>query len=319
MKNIFYLIVILILSLSITNATELEDKAFNAYKSSNYGESVKLYKKAAKENSLKAILMLGLFSEQGIGVQKNKNRAIKFYKYILKKTSNIKLILNSKDKVKKLNLTIAALKRLYILTNNKKYSHLASKIEKLKNGEMRFKPHATPNELFNQNNSSSIDDFLVLCPHAQKVAPEDREGIEDFDCALFENFPNKMALFMKLRRLKFKALKNPTKTARILNILNTKITKVIQPMIKYLQQESVTCYDSATTNSDIKSCDYDYLVKSDPLLFDNAAYRMEQTLANNNSKTYNIGTFERNSLINKLINKISNNEYGKPWRVVVKL
>ena len=319
MKHTFRIIAVLILVLNLTNATELEDKAFNAYKSSNYIESVKLYKRAAKENSLKAILMLGLFSEQGIAVDKNRNRAIKFYKYVLKKTSNIKAILSSKDREKKLNLTIAALKRLYILTSNEKYSRLANKIEKLKNGEMKFKPNSSEGGLFNQNNSSSIDDFLVLCPHAQKVAPEDREGIEDFDCALFENFPNKMALFMKLRRLKFKALKNPAKTAHILNILNIKIAKVIQPMIKHLQQESVTCYDSAATNADIKSCDYDYLVKSDPLLFDNAAYRMEQNLANSNSKTYNIGTFERNSLINKLIDKISNNEYGKPWRVVVKL
>ena len=319
MKNIFKLVLVLFITLSITNATVLEDKAFNAYKNNNYSESIKLYKQAAKANSLKAILMLGLFFEQGIGVKQDKNRAIKFYKYILKKTSNLKIILKSDDKEKKLNITISALQRLFILTKNERYDSLANKIKKLKNGEIEFKPQNTGSRLFNQNNSSPIDDFLVLCPHAQEVAPEDREGIEDFDCALFENFPKKMALFMKLRRLKFKALKNPKKTAHLLNILNKRLNKTVQPMIKYLQQESVACYDNAETNSDIKSCDYDYLVKSDPLLFDNAAYRMEQAELNSNSKTYKIGTFERNSLINKLIDKISNNEYGKPWRVVVKL
>ena len=321
MKNLFNLIAVLILTLSVVNASTLEDEAFNAYKNKNYTKSVELYKKAAKDNSLKAILMLGLFSEQGIGVTQDKNRAIKFYKYILKRTSNLKGIIKSKDKIKKIDITVAALKRLYLLTKNKKYEQLAKKIEKLKDRdkELEFKPKTEPNNLFKQNSANLINEFLVLCPHAQRVAPEDREGIENFDCDLFENFPDRMALFMKLRRLKFKALKNPKKTADILNILNKKLAKVVQPMIKYLQQESVSCYEQATTNADIKACDYDYLTKSDPLLFDNAAYRMEQAIAKRESKTYQIGTFEKNSLVNKLIDKITNSTYGKPWRHMVKL
>ena len=319
MKNIYNLIVILILTLSIANASTLEDDAFNAYKNRNYTKAVQLYKQAAKDNSLKAVLMLGLFSEQGIGITQNRERAVKFYKYILKKTSNLKDILKSKDRIKKIDIAIAALKRLYILTKNEKYNTLAKKLEELKNRELEFKPQTELNNLFNQNDTNSIDDFLVLCPHAQKVAPEDREGIENFDCELFENFPDRMVLFMKLRRLKFKALKNPTKTANILNLLNNKLAKVVKPMIKYLEQESVSCYDRATTNADIKACDYDYLTKSDPLLFDNAAYRMEQAIANKKTKTYKIGTFEKNSLVNKLIDKITNSTYGKPWRDMVKL
>ena len=319
MKILFNIIVIFIFTVSIINASALEDEAFNAYKNQNYIKSVQLYKQAAKENSLKAVLMLGLFSEQGIGITQNRERAIKFYKYILKKTSNLKDILKSKDRVKKIDIAVAALKRLYILTKDEKYATLAKKMEKLKNRELEFKPKTESNNLFNQKNTSSTDDFLVLCPHAQKVAPEDREGIEDFDCELFENFPDRMALFMKLRRLKFKALKNPAKTANILNVLNNKLAKVVTPMIKYLEQESVSCYDRATTNADIKACDYDYLTKSDPLLFDNAAYRMEQAIANKQTKTYKIGTFEKNSLVNKLIDKITNSTYGKPWRDMVKL
>jgi len=317
MKHSITIIITLLLSITVTYATNLEDKAFNAYKDKQYSESIKLYRQAARENSLKAILMLGLFSEQGIGTYKSTKRAIKLYKYILKKTNNIKKIINSKDKIKKLDLTIAALKRLYILTGNNQYKYLSIKIEKLKNGELKYKKNNPPKVLYNQN-KNTIDDFLILCPHAQKVSPEDREGIEEFDCSLFENFPNRMALFMKLRRLKFKAMKNPNKTAQILNILNIKLDKVVQPMIKFLEQDSINCYNNAQTNTDIESCDYDYLSKSDPLLFDNASYKMEKALSNNNIKTYILGNFEKKALINKLIEQIKENQYGKPWRVMLK-
>ncbi len=319
MKNLYKLITILFFTLSIVNANQIEDEAFNAYKNRDYVKSIKLYKEAAKENSLKAILMLGLFSEQGIGVTQSKDRAIKFYKYILKKTSNLKDVLKSEDKNRKIDIAITALKRLYVLTNNEKYIKLAEKIEKLKSSEIEYKPSIEPTEMLNQNISNNIEDFLVLCPNAQKVAPEDREGIEYLDCELFENFPDRMAVFMKLRRLKFKALKNPTKTKHIIASLDNKISKVVSPIIRYLQQESIKCYSNAITNADIKSCDYDYLTKSDPLLFDNAAYRMEQAITKIESKTYKIGTFEKNSLVNKLIDKITNRTYGKPWRHMVKL
>ena len=79
------LLLILILSL-FAYASSLEDKAFNAYKNRDYITSFKLYTQAAKSNSLKAFLMLGLFYEKGISVKKDTTKAIKLYKYILKKT-----------------------------------------------------------------------------------------------------------------------------------------------------------------------------------------------------------------------------------------
>ena len=316
-----YLIKIIFVSttfLALLYAGNLEDRAFNAYKNRDYKQAIKLYKEAARANSLKAILMLGLFSEEGIGVRQDTDRAIKFYKFILKRTSNIKKLISSSDKDKKLSVTIAALTRLYNLTDNQRYMDIAQKLKKIKDREKEPMMIIEGDNLFEQNSTSSIDDFLVLCPQAQKVAPEDREGIEDFDCALFENFSDRMVLFMKLRRLKFKALKNPKKMAKILRILNAKIAHTIEPMIKYLQQDAINCYNNAKTNMDIKSCDYDYLAKTDPLLFDHAALRMERAMSNSNERTVELGAFEKEDIVNSLIERINNGTYGKPYRNMVK-
>jgi len=317
MKSILKAVVIVSLFANILFANALEDEAFNAYKNHNYKKSITLYKEAAKNNSLKAMLMLGLFSEKGIGVKQDTKRAIKFYKYILKRTSNIKSLLENPEEKTKLNITIAALERLYNLSSNKKYLEIAKKLKRVKSLNKKPNNDKKAIALFNQSGKSSVEEFLILCPPANVVAPEDREGLEDFDCALFENFPKRMALFMKLRRVRFEELATHKRGEEFLKKLDNKISKLIRPMIKYLQQATIDCYSNAETNMDLKTCDYDYLLKTDPLLFDNAAYKMEQALANSDEKTYPLGDFERETLVNKLIEKISNQEYGKPYRNMV--
>ncbi len=294
-------------------ANELEDAAYNAYKSKNYIEAVKLYTQAAKQNSIKAFLMLGLFYEKGIGVDKNPQKAVKLYKMAVKKSGNLISLLNSKEGIKKLDIVILSLERLNILTSKKKYLDLADKLKTLK--DKKLTPQNT--DMFNQTDTEKEDDILVLCPNMQKVAPQDREGIESFDCELFENFPDRMAIFMKLRRKKFEAQQNGD--SNLEKLIDAKIAKIIKPIIKFLQQESIECYSEATTSSDIDACDYDYLAKSDPLLFDNAAYRMEQNLSRGGKVVYNLSPKEKEDLINKLIEKISNNQYGRPWRNYIAL
>jgi len=310
MRKLLLSLVTILLFNTTLYSNSIEDIAFQEYKSKHYTKALKLYTEAASKKSLKSLLMLGLFFEKGLGVPQDNNRAIKIYKLILKRTSNIKELLKNEKKRK---ITLTALKRLSVLTNNKKYAYLAQKIAHLKEQiAKKEKP------LFNSS-TSIVDDFFILCPFAALVAPEDREGIESFDCALFENFPKRMVLFMKLRRLRFEALNANTKNFAIkLKKLDTKITALIQPMIKFLQKEAIECYQNSETSGDIKICDYDYLLKSDPLLFDNAAYRMEQALNKKSVENHKLDIFEKNDLINMLITKISNNEYGKPWRNMVK-
>ncbi len=310
MKKFFSIVLLLSLLLTTLFANRLEDAAFSEYKKKNYTLAFTLYTKAASRKSLKSLLMLGLFFERGLGVQKDKNRAIKFYKLILKNSSNIKKLIKDEKKSK---IAIIALMRLYTLTKNKRYKQLADKLTTLKEQQSRQEQ-----PLFDDT-TTMVDDFFILCPFAALVAPEDREGIESFDCALFENFPREMVLFMHLRRLRFEALAVKSKNMLpIIKRLNAKITQTIQPMLKFLKKEAIKCYQQSEELSDIKSCDYDYLSKSDPLLFDNAAYKMEMANKKKSFKNYKLDIFEKNDLINELIAKISKNEYGKPYRTMVK-
>lgn len=310
MKSITTVSLLIFLLLSNLSANKLEDSAFKEYKNKNYTISFVLYTKAASKKSIKSLLMLGLFFEKGLGVKKDSTKAIKFYKLVLKKSSNIKEMLKDEKRSK---IAITALKRLTKLTGSKKYRYLVNKFSKLK---QKAKQEEDP--LFGDG-STLVDDFFILCPFAALVAPEDREGIESFDCALFENFPKKMVLFMRLRRLRLEALsRNSKNLLPQIKKLDTKIAITIKPMINYLQQEAVKCYQNSEESGDIKACDYDYLLKSDPLLFDHAAYKMEQADKKNHFKSHKLDIFEKNDLINELISNISQHKYGKPWRNMVK-
>jgi len=309
MQRLLLSIISILLLTATLYAKQIEDIAFKEYQNKNYTKALKLYTEAASKKSLKSLLMLGLFFEKGLGVNADKKRAIKFYRLILKRTSNIKELLKDDKKSK---ITITALQRLSVLTQNRKYLQLAKKITQLKE---QLKNKKQPR--FNRE-TSIVDDFFILCPFAALVAPEDREGIESFDCALFENFPKRMVLFMRLRRLRFELLNKQNKNFALkLKKLDRKIAQLIKPMLQFLQKEAVECYQNSETNSDIKICDYDYLLKSDPLLFDNAAYKMEQALNKKSMKEHKLDIFEKNDLINNLIKKISRNEYGKPWRNMI--
>lgn len=301
--------IVLILSF-ILNANSLEDKAFNAYKNRDYKTAFKLYTKAAKRNSLKSFLMLGLFYEKAIGVKEDKQKAIKLYKYILKRTKSIKNIINDD---KKLNILIAALERLEALTGEFKYKKLAQKLLTIqKDREKSSNKVASSSE-------EEINDFLILCPHAKVVAPQDREGIEEFDCALFENFPKEMALFMHLRRLRFEAQKSSNiKAKEIISKIDKKIVQLVKPMVSYLQKEVVSCYTNAQNLNDIYSCNYDYLAKSDPLLFRNYSYQMERYLSTHSFKNRELDDFEREYLVDKLVTKIARGEFGNNWLDMVK-
>jgi len=312
MKEFIKIILYCLIVILPINSNSLEERAFNAYKDRDYITSIRLYTSLARQNNLKAFLMLGLFYERGVGVAQNKSRAIRLYKLILKRTKNIKKLLTNRD-YKDIEITIKALERLYVLTNKKHYKELALKLK-----ELEKSVDLSKTELFNTINSKRIDDFLILCPKAKLVAPKDREGIEEFDCSLFEKFPKKMATFMKLRALKFELLKDKNLNKDTLSRLESLINEVTKPIIDYLQQDVVNCYVDSQKLSDIYSCNYDYLVKSDPLLFRNYSYEMEKYLTTNRLKDYILGNLEKESIVKRLIFKISKGMFGNEWKDMVK-
>ncbi len=308
MRYYFKLQLIVLVTFSILYSNSLEERAFKAYKSKDYNLAINLYAKEAKRNNLKAYLMLALFYENGIGVVKDTDKAISFYKYILKKGSGLKRVVTQKD-FNKLKIVIASLKRLYKLSGEEKYIKIAKKLEYIKNNI-----DISQTELFSDK-LEDIKNFLILCPNAELISPEDREGIEDFDCALFDHFPEKMSKFMKLRRARFEVMKMPIKSgAKLFKKIEKDIANLREPLVLYLANKTVECYKIAIDLNNIRSCDYDYLLKSDPLLFSSGAYKMEQYVITHNLVNYILSDKEKKSLVDKLIKKISNKKYMTKWR-----
>ncbi len=308
MKYYLKLLFIVLATISLLNSNLLEEKAFKAYKSKEYNLAFKLYVKEAKRNNLKAYLMLALFYEKGRGVAKNRGKAISFYKYILKRGSGLKRVVTQND-FNKLKIVIVALKRLYKLSGEEKYIKIAKKLEYLKKDI-----DISQTELFSDK-LEDIKNFLILCPNAELISPEDREGIEDFDCALFDYYPKKMIKFMKLRRVRLEVMKMPIKSgAKLFKKIEKDIANLREPLILYLARKEVDCYKVARDLNDIRSCDYDYLLKSDPLLFTSGAYKMEQYILTHSLVNYILSDRDKKILVDKLIKKISNKKYMTKWR-----
>ncbi len=280
------------------NAQSLEDRAFEAYKQHKFTLAFSLFTQAAKMKHAKALFMVALFVEKGVGTIKDRKKAIKLYQLTIKEA-----LLNVKNGNKKeIEYAILAAKRLFLLTHEKKYKLLLEKLQNL-----------SQNDTLNK----SYDEYLAMCPAAKVIPPQDAEGIETFSCDLFKEFPQRMQEFMKLRKERFEAqAKNDKKTGAD---IDKKIRVLIVPILKYLQQETFNCYVNANYYYDIKSCDYDYLAQSDLLLFKKRAYLLEKKMKEASIQDYKLDPFQKEDLINGLIEKFSNNTYEKEVFKIVRL
>jgi len=296
----FILITIFIFTTIYSN--NIETKAYKAYKAHNYKEALYLYKEGAKEKNLKSLFMLGFLVERGLGIKANKNKAIKLYKLVIK---NMKY--NEKT-IKNIDIVLLALKRLVKLTNNSKYNKLINKLNSIKASLLKKEKRSL---------NLYIDDYFAMCPAAKVVNINDAEGITNIDCELFQNFPDRMARFMKLKSARAKAIE--AKDQGELYSIEKKIIRTIRPILKYIEQQTIECYNSANYFYDVRACDYNYLTQTDPLLFENRAYKMEQAIAKQDSKDYKIEPYEKEKLINALIYQFSTQDYDKKSYRMVKL
>ena len=285
-----HFVIFLVFTISIFAST-LEDEAYKAYKNQNYTKAFKLYKDDAKNHNLKSMLMVGVFFEKGLSVPQNKKLALKIYKAIIKE-------IKYKHTLKDLKIISIALNRAYAITNDNRYKELLSKINKL---------------FYKQNNKENlnkdIQEYLYVCPAAKVVDSKYQEGIWEFDCNLFNKFPKRMALFMKLRYLREKAFSNDQN--ELVAKIDNEIDLIIDPIIKYLQKDTIDCYSKAIYNTDIKSCNYDFFARIDPLKFKNFSNDLAKRLSNDNDIEYRLSTFEKQKLINKLIDIFSSNNSVK--------
>ncbi len=294
---------ILITFFTLLFANRIEELAFDAYKAKDYKTALKLYQQEAKKDSLKSILMIGIFLEKGLGIPQDKEKAIKAYKLVLKKTKNLKI---DKNNLSKLDIATLAAKRLYILTNKKEFIKLSKKLKLLKS-----------KILTKETKILEPKSYLSKCPAANIVPKKYQKGIERIDCILFEEFPDRMAAFMKLKNKRELAIKSNDETA--LYEINKKIIKTIKPVLKYIEQNTIECYSNAKFLSDIKVCDYNYFVQTDPLLFDYKAYKIKQLIAKSKKNNIKLDSYQKDKLINGLIYQFSIKDYEKDAYRMVKL
>ena len=285
---------IILLLVSYLMGLNLEQEAFRAYKNKNYKEALRLYTIGAKQKNLKSILMLGIFLEKGIAIKQDYNKAIGLYKLILKETKDVNSLIKQEDAIKRIDIAIVALKRLYSLTNNQKYLLLIDKYNKLK--------ELIKNKNIDKNKQTMPDNFFTMCKSANVVSKEFAKDAANFECSLFEQFPDRMRIFLELRSYKLEALKRGEPTKEI----DVKIANVIKPIIKSLEQDIINCYEKAQYNIDIQACNYEFFKKTDNFLFTNNAYKYEQKIYESNTPVKVLTKAQKDRLVDNLIEKFSN-------------
>ena len=297
--KIFFIFILFIFN--FIYAKSLENEAYNALKNHNFVKYISIYKKLSKKDNYKAILILGTLYESGLGVKKDLNKAKKLYNYILKKTINLKYVKNN-NQYKLISYAIIASKRLYKISKDKKYLSIINKLQKLKKNI-----NLLNSELFNKNNQNN--DYFILCPSAKIINQKYQEGIEEFDCSLFEKYPYQMQEFMKLRYKRFQAIDN--NRVDKLKDIDKKIYYSIKPIIKDLQENLIKCYINATKVKDLYNCNYDYYSKSDALLFQNNAFKLQKYLLTHKINDSKLSPNKKEDIIIKLITLIEENKLIK--------
>ncbi len=299
MKLIFSLLLLLS---TLSFANRIEDLAFDAYKAKDYKTALKLYQQEAKKESLKSLFMIAIFLEKGLAIPQDKQKAIKIYKLILKKS------INTKMNAKSLDIATLAAKRLYILTKQKEFITLSSKLQKLKK-ELIAKSL--------QNANKKIAHYLKSCPAARAIPKEYQDGIEKIDCTLFKEFPDRMLTFMQLKSKRELAILAHNESE--LYEINKKLIKTIKPVLKFIEQKTIECYSNANFLSDVKMCDYNYFVQTDPLLFTQKAKEIKKLLADSKKNESKLDNYQKDKLINSLIYQFSTKDYEKDAYRMVQL
>jgi len=296
---------ILLTFFTLLSANRIEDLAFDAYKAKDYTTALKLYEQEAKKDSLKSLFMIGVFLEKGLGIPQDKKKAIKAYKLVLKKSKKLKI---TRANLNQLDIISLAAKRLYILTHKESFLELAKKLQRIKK------------KIATQDNTSAnqvLKKYLSQCPAAAIVPKKYQDGIERIDCTLFKEFPERMLSFMKLKQKRKLAIQ-ANKESELYEI-NKKIIKTIKPVLKFIEQNTIECYSNASFLSDVKMCDYNYFVQTDPLLFMAKANSIKKLLATSKKNDSRLDSYQKDKLINSLIYQFSTQDYEKKAYFMVNL
>ncbi len=233
---------LLILSLIITFAIgSITDIAYKEYRAKHYRKAFELYKKAHNQGIKKATYNLAAFYDKGIGVKKDKQKAIELYK---------KFVNRAITEIYRGEVCVDSLKKYYILALKRLIYY---KVDDYK---------STLNIL--NKNCNKSNKFIKKCPYAKVIPKKYRLNLNMFDCILYKKYPKNMKKIFFYQAL----IKKAQDRAQMYDKYQKKLLIYAKPILKYYLYKEISCVKKAKTNGDITKCYAKYISKRDELLLE---------------------------------------------------
>jgi hypothetical protein len=269
MKILFLILV----GFSLLFSSEFTDKAYSAYKKGHFKQALALYKRAAFSGSLesraKAEYNLGIFYLRGLGVKKDKRKAISHFRKSALIGQGIAPTLDrihySKQAIRVQRDTHNYLARL--------------ESSRAKRAEHKRVAKILDNALKQHSKSRvSAEDraFLRKCPAARVVAVADRKGLNLLPCSFYKRYPKRAKLYFHQRKIFKTQMQGAVDTYRLKSY--KRMVWALSPLLRSKLRKEILCIKRASTYKALSQCDRDYLSLLDSLLFTNYFQRIGDSL-----------------------------------------
>ncbi len=219
------------------------DEAYRAYKRGDYVKAFNLYHEAyMKDGSTKAAYNLAILYEKGIGVKRDLQKAIDYFKEVEDVVMNLYLAKEICFDNKMLPYYKKSLEKLYRYDDSK----YAAKLLKSIKAECNKEPK---------------DPYLTKCPAAMIIPKDDRIDLADYDCALFKHYANIMKSYLHLAKERkiYVARAQASngrdrQAAKQARAIHQKIKIIVSKLMRYELQKTITCLSRAVNFADAEAC-----------------------------------------------------------------
>lgn len=222
----------------------LTDDAYRAYKKGEESRAFDLYNTAwQKERSLKALYNIAVFYEKGIGVRKNRTKALESYRRVYEHIeANARHTSICRDPL--LPYYRKTLKKLTSMEGKREYQSIL--------------------ELLKKTCGAKAEKRGGICTADGKIASRYRDLAGCIDCLLVRKYPKISKSFFSLAgkreiyRKRYQQNGSKKDRQQIIRI-NRKIKKLIIPLVRELKRRQIVCVRKAETGMDLENCGMNYV------------------------------------------------------------
>jgi hypothetical protein len=221
----------------------LTDDAYRAYKKGEQSRAFDLYNRAwRKERSVKALYSIAVFYEKGIGVRKNRAKALENYRRVYDH--------------------IEANARRTSICRDPLLPYYRKTLKKLTAMEGKGEYRSTL-ELLNETCGAKAEKRGGICTADGKIASRYRDLAGCIDCAIVRNYPKITKSFFTLaerrenHRKRYRQNGSEKERRQIIRI-NRKIKRLVIPVMKELKRRQIACVRKAKTGMDLENCGMGY-------------------------------------------------------------